>query len=482
MLTPVHTSLYVHYDGQNTRLLYIILNMRRETLKYILTDQRQETARLLDGAILRRHPPGAAKELGSRLATVITGVRRCGKSVYAHQLCTGSEYVALNFDDERLMSFGPEDFDLFLQAANELSPGVKTLLMDEIQNVPNWELFINRLLRKGYRCVITGSNARLLSRELATHLTGRTRSVELYPFSLKEFLEARLDPAARKETLDIITANPDAALPPEKKAGLMRLFDQHLEQGGFPETILAAGEALALKPKAGRDAADKELRTGRARYLRELHQSILLRDIAARRRLRETRTLQEVALFALSQAGARITYQKTAKSLGLKSVTTAKKYLEALEEVYLVFQVLTHSAKPKEILRQARKLYPIDLGLLTALSLKSTPDWGARLETFVFLELKRRGREVFTVLEPGYEVDFMVREGRRCAQLIQVCYRLEDPSTKERELSALVQAARLKNCRELLVLTHDEQDEVRRDGVAIRVMPAWRWALNDSPL
>ncbi|MBI5211447.1 MAG: ATP-binding protein [Elusimicrobia bacterium] len=454
--------------------------MRRETLNYILTDQRQETARLLEGAILRRHPPGAAEQPAKRLATVITGVRRCGKSVYAHQLCRGSRYAALNFDDERLTSFGPEDFDLFLQAANELEPGVTTLLMDEIQNIPHWELFINRLLRKGYRCVITGSNARLLSRELATHLTGRTRSMELYPFSLKEFLEANLEPAAREETLDSIASDSGVVLPPEKKAGLMRLFDQHLEQGGFPETVIATGEALASKPKPGRNAAGKDLLSGRARYLRELHQSILLRDIAARRRLRETRTLQEVALFAISQAGSRITYQKTARSLGLKSVTTAKKYLEALEEVYLAFQVLAHCAKPKEILRQARKLYPIDLGLLSALSLKSTPDWGARLETFVFLELKRRGREVFTVLEPGYEVDFLVREVRRCAQLIQVCYRLSDPATKRRELSALVQAARLKGCRELLVITHDEQDEIRMDGLTIRVLPAWRWALDDA--
>lgn len=428
--------------------------MRRETLKYILSDQRQELDRLLSGSILRRHPPGTAGDLEHRLATVITGVRRCGKSVYAHQLCRGSEYAAINFDDERLTPFKPEDFDLFLQAANELSPGVKTLLMDEIQNVPRWELFVNRLLRKGYRCVITGSNAHLLSRELATHLTGRTRSVELYPFSLKEFL------AARQGTGGL---SPDAALPPEQKAALMRLFDEHLEQGGFPETITTADGARA------------------SRYLRELHQSILLRDIATRRRLRETRTLQEVALFALSQAGARITYQKTAKNLGLKSVTTAKKYLEALEEVYLVFQVLAHCAKPKEILRRARKLYPIDLGLLSALSLKSSPDWGARLETFVFLELKRRGHEVFTVLEPGYEVDFLVREGRRCAQLIQVCYRLEDSETREREVGALIQAARLKNCRELLILTHDEQDEIRKNGLVIRVMPAWRWALGDAP-
>ena len=354
-------------------LLYIAMNMLRETNTSSPTQRQRPPASSIA-------PSCAARtKAGGSAGHVITGVRRCGKSVYAHQLCRGSEYAALNFDDVRLMSFGPEDFDLFLQAANELSPGARTLLMDEIQNIPHWELFINRLLRKGYRCVITGSNARLLSRELATHLTGRTRSVELYPFSLKEFIEAKLDPAARKETLDIVVGDPNAALPPEKKAGLMRLFDQHLEQGGFPETILAAGDALASRPQADR-----------ARYLRELHQSILLRDISARRRLRETRTLQEVALFALSQAGSRITYQKTAKSLGLKSVTTAKKYLEALEEVYLVFQVLTHSAKPKEILRQARKLYPIDLGLLTALSLKSTQDWGARLETFVFLELKPR--------------------------------------------------------------------------------------------
>lgn len=430
--------------------------MQREALKYILTDQRQEIDRLLDGTLLRRHPPAAVEASGIRLATVITGVRRCGKSVYAHQLCRGCKYVALNFDDERLAPFGTGDFDLFLQAANELCPGVRTLLMDEIQNVPDWELFVNRLLRKGYRCVITGGNAHLLSRELATHLTGRTHSVELYPFSLKEFLEVKLDPAIREETLALLASDPDTALPPEKKAGLMRLFDQHLEQGGFPETVVAGNSAP---------------------YLRELHRSILLRDIAARRHLRETRTLEEVALFALSQAGSRVTYQKTARSLGLKSVTTVKKYLEALEEVYLVFQVLAHSAKPKEILRQARKLYPIDLGLLTALSLKSTPDWGARLETFVFLELKRRGREVFTVMEPGYEVDFLVREGRRCAQLIQVCYRLSEPAVRERELSALARAARLKGCRDLLILTHDERDEVRTDDVTIRVLPAWRWAL-----
>lgn len=422
--------------------------MNRDAINYILSDQRQEAAALLEGAILRRRPHGADEPPGRRQATVITGVRRCGKSVYAHQLCREGPYVSLDFDDERLASFGTADFDLFLQAANELEPGVRTLLLDEVQNIPAWELFVNRLLRKGYRCVVTGSNARLLSRELATHLTGRTRSVELYPFSFKEFL------AAKGETFDEADAPP-----PERRAALMRLFERHLEVGGFPEAALFPGGA---------------------RYLRELHQSILLRDIAARRRLRETRTLQEVALFVLSQAGSRVTYQKTARNLGLKSVSTAKKYLEALEEVYLAFQVLSHSAKPKEILRQARKLYPIDLGLLSALSLKSTPDWGARLETFVFLELKRRGREVFTVLEPGYEVDFLVREGRRCAQLIQVCYRLAEPATRERELGALVRAARLKGCRELLVLTFDEQGTVVRDGLTIRVRPAWNWALGDA--
>lgn len=430
--------------------------MSREALKYILADQRQEAASLL-GASIPRARRDAEGDSGARLATVITGVRRCGKSVYAHQLCRGAPYVALDFDDERLASFGPEDFDLFLQAANELEPGVRTLLMDEVQNVPRWELFVNRLLRKGYRCVITGSNARLLSRELATHLTGRTRSVELLPFSFREFLAAR--PAAAEEPWARLAADPDAPLAPEAKAAVMRLFDQHLEAGGFPETVVAG---------AG------------PRYLRELHRSILLRDIAARLRLREARTLQEVALFALSQAGARVTYQKTARNLDHNSVTTVKKYLEAIEEAYLVFQVLAHSNKPKEVLRSARKLYPIDLGLLSALSLKPTPDHGARLETFVFLELRRRGLEVFCVQEAGHEVDFLVRDGRRSAQLIQVCHRLSDPGTRKRELTALLRAARAKDCGDLLVLTHDEQDELAMEGLTVRVRPAWRWALDGA--
>ena len=344
----------MHYNGQTILFLYIIMNMLRETLKYILTDQRQETARLLDGAILRRHPPGADEELGARLATVITGVRRCGKSVYAHQLCKGSEYVALNFDDERLMSLGPEDFDLFLQAANELSPGVKTLLMDEIQNVPNWELFINRLLRKGYRCVITGSNARLLSRELATHLTGRTRAWSFTRFRSRNSSNRRW--TQRRARLSM--SSPQILTRPcPLKKGRHATVRSAPGARRFPGNNPRRRRGPGVKPKAGRDAVNKELHSGRARYLREPPPKYPALGHCRPQTPTRNQNPAGSRPFALS-SGRPDHVPEDRQNLGLKSVTTVKKYLEALEEVYLVFQSSRIPPSPKKSSRQARKLYP----------------------------------------------------------------------------------------------------------------------------
>ncbi len=417
----------------------------------ILLEEKEESVIKLKSSLERQIK---LPELSSR-ALVVMGVRRCGKTNIAHSLCAqGGQYLSINFDDERLMDFQAKDFDLLLQVGAELFPENRVLLLDEAQNVLGWELFANRVLRKGYRLVVTGSNARLLSKELATHLTGRSRTLELFPFSWSEFLSIKSLP---------FQVGTDTVLAPEKKAKVMMLFEEYLKKGGFPEVVIKHFDSS---------------------YLRELYEKILIKDIAARYNLREIRTLRELSLSLINNLAGRMTFQKSAKALSIKSVTTVRKYCDALEEAYLLTLLSSFHSKAKEIIRSPKKVYPIDLGLHESLNLAVSNEKGRKLEGFVFLELRRRGCEIFSGLDADFEVDFVVRKGVAVEQLIQVCHSLADPETRARELKGLNLASKKYHCKNLTILTFDETESVSDlslgKGVSVQVLPAWRWALEKA--
>ena len=426
--------------------------MDKNTLKQILFEQKEEIKNILSGKIIKREVEDIAREsLNSHLIKVIIGVRRSGKSVLAHRILENKKYGYVNFDDERLISVRTKDLNDLLEILLEISPGIKYLLLDEIQNVAGWELFVNRLQRKGYNIIVTGSNSQFLSKELATHLTGRHFTVELFPFSFKEFLVYKGFAFSPK---DFYLA--------ERKAQLKRMLIKYLRQGGFPELFKLKNED---------------------QYLRDLYNKIVTRDVVERYKIKYVKTLKELALYALSNFGNRITYHKLKNIFEIKSVHTIKNYLDYLMEAYLIFQVYPFYYKVKEQIRGSKKIYGIDNGLIRSLSSQSSPDLGRLTENVVFLELKRRENEIYFFTDYfNNEVDFVVKKGLRVKQLIQVCYDLKDDETRKREVRSLAKAAKKLKCDSLIIITNDLEEDGLVENRKIKVIPLWKWLLEGEKL
>lgn len=420
--------------------------MDRDQVKKTLLDQQLEktSARSL---VIRSGLSEAKKSLERPLVLVVTGVRRCGKSTFCHQLLDGETYGYINFDDERLITLRVAQLQMVLEVILEIVPDSRTLLLDEIQNIKGWELFVNRILRAGYRVIVTGSNSKLLSSELATHLTGRHRTFELYPFSFSEYLRAK-------------TFEYDlSSLTTQKSADMSRYFNTFLKEGGFPEMVIRPYEP---------------------RYLRELYDKIISKDIVQRKKIRNSAALKELALLAISQSGSQFTFQKFSKTLGIKGVNTTKNYLSYLEDAYLLETIQPYSNKVKEQIRLPRKIYAIDNGMFQAMNTRLTPDFGSSLETFVFGHLKMQGKEIKYYLSPTAEVDFLVHKGRSVAQLIQVCWSVSDRETLGREIKALKEAAAITRCKNLILLTPNGEQTLEMDDLTVQVLPVWRWALENE--
>lgn len=421
--------------------------MNKLHIKQVLLEQADEIHRLLKVKAIRREKEAEiAQSLPGEIIKVIIGVRRSGKSFLAHQILKGKEYGYVNFDDERLIGATAENLNDFLGAIIEIHPKVKYLLLDEIQNVQGWELFANRLKRIGYSVVITGSNAKLLSQELATHLTGRHLSFELFPFSFKEFLAGKNIKIPEKE---YYTTN--------DKSIIKKALEEYMEQGGFPELFLSAAKK---------------------RYLRELYDKILTRDILPRHKIKFEKELKELAIYLCSNFGAKYTYKKLKNVFDIKSIHTIKKYLAYLEEAYLIFELMPFSFKLKEQIRSSKKIYCIDNGLINAISFQNSKNSGRLMENMVFLNLKMQGKEIYFYTDrSGGEIDFVIREHQKITELIQVCFDVKNLETGEREVSALIKSSEELKCDKLTVITWDEEKIETVKGKTIAYIPLWKWLL-----
>jgi len=381
--------------------------------------------------------------LKTKKVFVITGIRRCGKSTLLKQISKNYEkFFYLNFEDERLLNFESDDFNYLLEVFMELYGKCKTIFFDEIQNIYGWEKFVSRLFKNGYKVYITGSSANLLSRELGTSLTGRHLKKELYPFSFKEYLEYN-----GNNIYDLnITSD---------RSKIKRNFNNYLKYGGFPEVL---------------ESKDR-------RELSQLYQDVLVKDLLVRFKIRETKSFRELALYLISNIGAPISFNNLKKILDLSSVSLVKNYIDYLEESYLIFSLFKYDYSLKKQIRNDRKIYAIDPGMIKEVAFKFSKNSGRYLENLVYLELKRREKEVFYFKEK-YECDFIIREGIKITQAIQVTDQLNHEN-KEREINGLVNALKSFKLKEGLLLTSDSEEELLVDGFKIKIIPIWKWLIRN---
>ena len=356
---------------------------------------------------------------------VISGVRRCGKSTLLNFLMLKYNKVCyLNFEDPRIINFEVTDF---YKLEDILPKNVEAYFFDEIQNVPQWELYIRQLHDHGKKVFITGSNASLLSKDLGTRLTGRYLNTELFPFSYEEFLVFE-----------------------KKKAGILSL-ENYLKKGGFPEFLKLENEEI----------------------LQNLFKDIVLRDIAIRHGIRNTKVLVDIALFLLSNIGKETTYNSLRKAFQVGSTNTVIDYLFWLEDAYLLFFLHKFSWSAKSISVNPRKVYAIDNGLINANSLSFSQDNGRILENAVYIHLRNMGTKMYYFKEKN-ECDFVLFDKEKCTTALQVCYEI-NADNKTRELDGLLEAMQFFNLEEGLIITQNQKDTIKTKNKTIYLIPAFEY-------
>ncbi len=373
--------------------------------------------------------------------TVISGIRRSGKSTLMCQFAERYEdYHYVNFDDERLINFTVHDFAEMMLLFQKQSSAT-TIFIDEIQNIEGWERFVRRIHDEKYKIFITGSNARLLSSELGTHLTGRHLKVELFPFSFREVLK--------------YTRTDYQKLTTKTKASVLRHFDEYLIKGGMPEY----------------------LKYGEEEFLSRTYEDIIFRDIIARYKLKETKSFRQMSHYLFSNFTSDISYNSLKNILGIKSPISVKNYIGYLEESYLAFELLKYDYSLKQQGVRQKKIYTVDNGLRNSIAFQFSSDWGKLLENLVFIELKRRGLQVY-IHRNKFECDFIIAEKQRIVSALQVCYILNDTNRK-REVRGAVAAMDHYQLDTATILTYNQSGaESLDDGRNIKVLPVWQWLID----
>lgn len=418
----------------------------KRNLEIILRDQREEIEDRQEEQLCPRREEQLI-DLNSPQAQVVVGVRRCGKSTLCFQVLqhVGDTFAYMDFDDERLAGLQSSQLNDVLEVLYKIYGDFHYIFLDEIQNVEGWPLFVNRLLRKKLHVVLTGSNAKLLSNDLATHLTGRSCEIPLYPFSFEEYCTIK-----EVNTKEFTT----------RGIALRRsAFDEYLTLGGFPELMLV-----------------KNTRT----YISNLVNNVLKRDIEQRYNIAFTANFENMANHLLNVTPITPTISELASTFGFKSLHTVRNYIDYLKQAYILIGVKKYSAKSKMRITQ-EKLYAVDVALMNKReNAFAGENLGWRLETIVLLHLVRKcnyeGWDVYYLKDRSGECDFVVCDGNKVLQCIQVSYDISNEKTRKREINGLLLAYRQTKCKNLLLLTDHEFQEQEIDGIPITIKPAYEWA------
>ena len=368
-------------------------------------------------------------------ATVVTGVRRSGKSTLLDQWTSkrGGNVVSVHFDDLRLASFSSNDFLLLYEIAKERK--VDTLVLDEVQDIVGWEKFVVGCLDRKLRVMVTGSNAKLLSREFGTKLTGRHLNIELFPFSYPEFLRFT------------------------KKRASKSSIDEYLSIGGFPAYVESRQRMV----------------------LSELFNDILYRDIVVRYSLKDAAPIKGLATFLLGHVGCRISPSRIKDSVHVASASTILEYFNYLEETYLIQRIPRFAASQKASMSAPKKVYACDTGLVSAIESIDEANLGHKLENLVYLKLRNPDDSMFYFVNDadGTECDFVIERRDGTFGAVQVCWELSRDN-EEREINGALRAMERFGLKEAVLVTRDQSDLISEGGRIIRVVPAWKWLCGNS--
>lgn len=420
----------------------------KDLLKQIILEQ-QEILHAPNKRYVQRYI--ADEWLQTSEILIISGIRRCGKSVLMQQIRDRlvEKDFFFNFDDERLANFKLDDFQKLQECFVELFGEQHTYYFDEIQNIEGWERFVRRLYNAGNKIVITGSNARMLSRDLGTHLTGRYIQVEIYPFSFQEYLAMNEIPVNAKT---LYTTN--------GRTTMVKSFVKYMECGGFP----------------------KFLQDGSVSYLTSLYESIIYRDILTRNGLTNEKEMLELMFYLASNATKRVTYSSLGKVVGIQHPDTIKNYLEYIQQTYLISQLFRYDPSVKKQMMSPKKIYFVDNAIIKRIGFNATENNGVFLENLVFIELKRRGWDVYYYADKK-ECDFIVRKGLHISDAYQVTLKMDSPQTREREIAGVREAMQAYSLSKGYILTFEGKETINfDDGTIVEVVPVWEWILQYKPL
>ena len=424
----------------------------------IITEQKADVLQKLSVKLITRTKLVEAQSaLDTQLIKVITGPRRSGKSVFALMLLGDKEFAYINFDNDDIIKLTHTELH---QALVSVYPNARYVFLDEIQNLPAWELFLNDLQRKGYNLVVTGSNAKLISGELATHLTGRYQEISILPLSFKELATYRF-PQYFDEAgalLDTLTF--------AQKAELKALFNSFLILGGFPEPNINQNGHIA--------------------YAEMLVKSALLNDVVKRYKVRQVVVLESLFNNMVANFTHEFTYTKLKDMFGYKSVYTVQNYIKYMETTFLLLTLNRFSPSYRDVYKYPKKVYLIDNSIFKS-GFSVSPNYGLLLENAVFTQYVRCGyRPNFDLFyyktKNLKEIDFLVKRANEPVILTQVTWELSGDKVIDRELGAFMEATReIKDSTPVLLVGDTNQDEetISYKGLDVKVLSAWRWFLQE---
>ena len=386
----------------------------------------------------------------------VIGVRRSGKTTILYQIIkileekniSPKNIVFLNFDDTEI-NVAP--FDEIIKSITKINPEVNYLFLDEIQQKKGWERWMRTLYdtNKYNQVFVSGSSASLLSKDIGRVLTGRHITFTVFPFSFKEYLVFLGWDDFSKDFLEY------------NKNKILHHLSTYITGGGFPETI-------------GKDEYQRKI------ILTNIYNDILARDISARYNVSYDIT-RKISYHLLSNNSKEFSYRSIANAVDV-SVETVEKYLEFLKESFIILTINVFSYKTKVQFKQNKKSYSIDTGLRNAVSFRFTKDYGRLAENIVFLELLRRGKNVFFWKDKkNHEVDFVLKDELKLTRLIQVCWDIKKDKTKKREIEGLLSAMDIFKNKEGMILTEDYEEIEKYNKKEIKYVPLWKWLLyNDN--
>jgi hypothetical protein len=423
----------------------------RETFKTLITDFQE---RKPDNIIPREYDI----PVDSRKIVSLVGVRRCGKTSILFDIINSlkkkvpsENIIYVNFEDDRLFPTELGDLNHIMEGYYEMHPEKRHetvyVFLDEVQNIAGWERYVRRIYDTlNIRVFVTGSSSKLLSKEIATSLRGRTLTYEIFPYSFADFLKAKG-----------IKVNFNSS---DSVSYIKNALSEYLTDGGFPETVLQSADI-------------------KRRILRDYLDLIVYKDIVERYGIKNNSLLKHIIKYSFCNIGTLVSLSKLyndLKSQGYKlSKDTVFDYYSYLEDAYAVFSIPVFRNSIKEENRNPRKIYSVDNGFKGVYDAFVTDDFSKLYENAVFLHLRRQTPEIY-YYSGKQEVDFYcVAEGKKV--LVNVSYKIDSPKTRERELNGLLEAMEYFRMSEAYLITADEEETFQQDDRTIHILPLWKWLL-----